>query len=449
MARGSVFVHPTQQIAIIGQGYVGLPLALLFAAKAHTVYGIDADPIKIEALLSGKSYLPDIQDEDIQVSLNTGRYLPTTSFEFIENVDTVVICVPTPLNHEYAPDLTILQKAVQEIGKHLKRGQLVILESSTYPGTTREIVQPLLERECSLTAGIDFHIGYSPERIDPGNEEYRVEQIPKIISGLTTECTEAAYLLYSSVFERVVKVSSLDVAELTKLVENTYRLINISFMNEMAVICDKMGIDIWEVIEAAKTKPFGFTAFYPGPGIGGHCIPVDPLYLQWKASKFGIESRFIQLSDEVNRAVPHYIASRVRELVASKFGAQPTRILLYGVAYKKDINDIRESTALELMQIFADAGYAVSYHDPYIPQVLVNDELFFSIELDDALLENTNCVIIFTDHSIIPLEQIITHAPLIFDTRNVTSKLQAHPHVFRLGAGGPGAGAGTAVKISH
>ncbi|OAB35282.1 UDP-N-acetyl-D-glucosamine dehydrogenase [Paenibacillus macquariensis subsp. defensor] len=435
MTSGSETDHSSQQIAIIGQGYVGLPLALLFVKKAHTVYGIDVDPGKIEALRNGKSYLPDVKEEEILSSLATGRYYPTDRFEKVKEANAIIICVPTPLNSSHSPDLTILEKAILEVGKNLRKGQLVILESSTYPGTTREILQPVLELESGLTAGIDFHIGYSPERIDPGNENYKVEQIPKIISGLTKQCAVCAQALYSSVFEKVVTVSSPDVAELTKLLENSYRFINISFMNEIAAICDKMNIDVWEVIEAAKTKPFGFTAFYPGPGIGGHCIPVDPLYLQWRANKFGIESKFIQLSHEVNRSIPYYMVNRVKALLSRQSELQHDRILIYGVAYKKDINDVRESPALDLIRLLVEAGMSVSYHDPYIPEIQVDGTAYKSVPINDEMLRRTDCVIIFTDHSAIPVEQIVTHAPIVFDTRNVTAGMHSKHHVYRLGAG--------------
>lgn len=427
--------RPFQKIAVIGQGYVGLPLALLFVNKGHTVYGVDVDPKKIEGLRQGVSYLPDVQDEELRWSLATERYHPTDRYEKVAEADAIIICVPTPLNASHSPDLTILEKAVVEIGKFLHKGQMVILESSTYPGTTREVLQPLLEKESGLTAGIDFHIGYSPERIDPGNKDYKVEQIPKIVSGLTATCVESAQALYSSVFDKVVRVSSPDVAELTKLLENSHRLINISFMNEIAAICDKMNIDVWEVIEAAQTKPFGFTAYYPGPGIGGHCIPVDPLYLQWKAQKFGTESKFIQLSDEINRSIPSYIMNRVKAILAKQSAPEHASILLYGVAYKKDINDVRESPALDLIHLLAEAEFSVSYHDPFIPEIQVNGQRYTSVEIDEDTLRSADCVIIFTDHSVIPLDQIIEHAPLVFDTRNATAGVQDKHHVYRMGAG--------------
>lgn len=430
--------HSPEHVAVIGQGYVGLPLALLFAKKSHTVFGIDVDSNKIEALRNGSSYLPYVKDEEIKSVLATEKYIPTNCFDAIEAAHAIIICVPTPLNRLHSPDLTILEQAIAQVGKNLQKGQLVILESSAYPGATKEILQPVLERVSGLSAGIHFHIGYSPERIDPGNGDYHIEQIPKIISGLTNRCTEMAHSLYSSVFDKVVTVSSLDVAELTKLLENCYRLINISFMNEIAIICDKMNIDVWEVIEAAKTKPFGFSAFYPGPGIGGHCIPVDPLYLQWRASKFGLESKFIQLSVEVNRSIPHYIVNRLHDLLSERSKSQQARILLYGIAYKKDINDFRESPALELIRLLRGIRYVVSYHDPYIPEIAIDGNIYTSVEITNERLLHTDCVIIFTNHSVIPLEQIITYAPLVFDTRNVTFGLKGMEHVYRLGTGDNG-----------
>lgn len=424
-----------QNIAVIGQGYVGLPLALLFVNKGRCVYGIDLDTKKIEELRQGKSYLPDVKDKELHESIATGRYFPTDRFENIAEVDAIIICVPTPLNVVHSPDLTFLEKSLTDIGKRLQKGQLVILESSTYPGTTREVLQPILEIESGLLAGIDFHLGYSPERIDPGNTHYTLEQIPKIVSGLTPQCVACAQALYTNVFEKIVKVSSPDVAELTKLLENSQRLINISFMNEIAVMCDKMNIDIWEVIEAAKTKPFGFTPYYPGPGIGGHCIPIDPLYLQWKAQQYGTESKFIQLSDTINRSIPAYIVNRVTSLLSTPSTPERTRILIYGVAYKKDINDVRESPALDLIHLLTETGLSVSYHDPFIPEIQVNGTIYQSVELCEQTLRDVDCVIICTDHSSIPTETILAHAPLVFDTRNATAGIHNTYNVYRMGSG--------------
>ncbi len=427
--------NSVQSIAVIGQGYVGLPLSLLFLSKGFTVYGIDKDLGKIRALCQTKSYLPDVTDEELSQSMGTGRFHPTDEMSCITRVDAIIICVPTPLNSEHSPDLTILERAVADISQYLQKGQLVILESSTYPGTTREVVKPALEQGSGLVAGTDFHIGYSPERIDPGNEEFTVEQISKVISGLTPQCLEQARELYGKVFENVVNVSSPEVAEFTKLLENAYRLINISFINELATICDEMNIDIWEVIEAAKTKPFGFTPYYPGPGIGGHCIPVDPLYLQWKVQKAGLTSRFIEIADEVNRKAPHYIADRIQALLVQHKAPEQANLLLYGVAYKRDINDMRESPALDLISLLVQSGHHVSYHDPYIEEIEVGGQTYKSVELHEEVLRNTHCAIIVTDHTVIPIDKIVTFAPIVFDTRNVTDKLEHRGNIYRLGAG--------------
>lgn len=424
-----------QTIAVIGQGYVGLPLSLLFVSKGFTVYGVDKDLGKIRALSRGKSYLPDVTDEELGESLDTGRFHPTEQTGCIAGADAIIICVPTPLNSEHSPDLTILERAVADISQYLQKGQLVILESSTYPGTTRDVVKPALEQGSGLVAGTDFYIGYSPERIDPGNENFTVEQISKVISGLTPACLERAGDLYGRVFESVVNVSSPEVAEFTKLLENAHRLINISFINELATICDEMNIDIWEVIEAAKTKPFGFTPYYPGPGIGGHCIPVDPLYLQWKAQKLGKTSKFIEIADEVNRNAPHYIAGRVKTLLERHQAPEKANLLIYGVAYKKDINDVRESPALDLVSLLVNSGHQVSYHDPYIEEIEVGGEVYQSVDLNEEVLRNAHCVIIVTDHSVIPIDKIAAFAPIVFDTRNVTEKLDHAPHIYRLGTG--------------
>lgn len=427
--------HSFQKIAVIGQGYVGLPLALQFVKKGLYVIGIDVDSKKIEALHKGISYLPDVQDEEIIWSSRTGRFHPTDQYVTVSEANTVIICVPTPLNASHLPDLTLLEKALAEIAKYLRKGQLVILESSTYPGTTREVVQPLLEKGSGLAAGVDFHIGYSPERIDPGNETYKVEDIPKVVSGLTPVCLKHAQALYSNVFKQVVCVSSLEVAEMTKLLENAHRLINISFINEIATICDALNIDIWEVIEAAKTKPFGFTAYYPGPGVGGHCIPVDPLYLQWKAQKVGTMSKFIQLSDEINRSIPSYLANRVKSLLVEHGAPEHANILIYGAAYKKNINDVRESPVLDFIQKLVELGYSVNYHDPYIPEINVGGIIYKSVEINEGVLRKAHCVVIFTDHSEMPVNSIVTHAPLVFDTRNSTARYRDQDHVFRIGSG--------------
>ncbi|WP_274363686.1 nucleotide sugar dehydrogenase [Paenibacillus thermotolerans] len=428
-------VRSVVKVAVVGLGYVGLPLALLFVKKGYTVYGLDVDAKKLESLTKEKSYLPDISDKELAEACRSGRFFPTDAFERITIADAIIICVPTPITTYSTPDLSYLQSAAIKIGKYLRAGHLVILESSTYPGTTNEVLKPELEIQSGLTAGKDFHIGYSPERIDPGNKQFDLETIPKIVSGLTKACATATYELYSRVFDRVVPVSTTEVAEMTKLLENTQRMVNISFINEIAVICDEMNIDIWEVIEAAKTKPFGFTPYYPGPGVGGHCIPVDPLYLQWKAKEYGKISRFIELSANINRWIPEYIANRVELLLTKHSNKTNPSVLVYGVAYKKDVNDVRESPAIELISLFKHQGKRVFFHDPLISEISVEGERMHSVELTDDLVKASDCVVIYTDHSSIPVDRIIALAPLVFDTRNVTAGRREHNHVFRLGAG--------------
>jgi len=445
MNQGSPASHSEapRSAAVIGLGYVGLPLALLLVEKGFVVYGIDVDERKVNRLISRSSYLPDVRDDQIAAAMDSGRFHPGTEMAKAGEGDAVIICVPTPLTSYHTPDHSYLQSAARSVGEHLRQGQTIILESSTYPGTTREVLVPMLEQTSGLRAGKDFHVGYSPERIDPGNSRYTVEQIPKLVSGLTVGCAERVEEIYSRVFQRIVLVSRLEIAEMAKIVENSHRLVNISFVNELAWICEKMDIDVWEVIDAAATKPFGFTAYYPGPGIGGHCIPVDPLYLQWKAKAYGAESRFIALSDQLNRSIPQLVADKVFELLRAsdekgqtgETARQPL-IVIYGVAYKKDVNDVREAPALELIEILTSRGAAVVYHDPYVDRIEVSGHRFSSVELTDDLLQAADCVIILTDHTGIPAERIVRNARLVVDTRNATAGVSdSAGHVYRLGSG--------------
>lgn len=477
-------------IAVIGLGYVGLPLALLFVSKGFEVYGIDVDRRKIKSLEDRKSYLPDLSDEMIDHYMGSGRFHPVTDYRKAGEAGAVIICVPTPLTPYHTPDLSFLQDAAQAVGEQLTQGQTVILESSTYPGTTREVLKPILEKTSGLRAGKDFYVGYSPERIDPGNQDFTVERIPKLVSGLTVACGDKVEELYSRVFERVVRVSTTEVAEMAKIVENSQRLVNITFMNELALICDEMHIDVWEVIDAAATKPFGFTAYYPGPGIGGHCIPVDPLYLQWKSRSYNMESEFIGLSERLNRSMPRVIADKVFALLmlARKGGSEGAEggvqvedkqgvveelveknekktgvetadglksradgganevavrvakeraplILLYGVAYKKDVNDVRESPALDLIPILSEKGARIEYHDPYIEEIRVGGQTYQSVELTAEKLQEADCVVVLTDHTGMPMERIVQHASLIFDTRNAFSAFKQDPRVYIFGGG--------------
>lgn len=355
-----------ETIAVIGLGFVGLPLAMLLISKGIRVIGVDLDKKKVEALRKGNSYISDINDQAVQDGIGTGFFRPVSDYGLIGEADAVIICVPTPLNDDAGPDLTYVKRAAQSIGGHLKKGQLVVLESSTYPGTTRDIVKPILE-ESGLVCGKDFYLAYSPERVDPGNQ-FPIEVVPKVVGGATEACLEKVHQLYSGIYEEVVPVTSPETAELTKLLENTYRFINISFINEFAMICDKLGVNVWEVIEAASTKPYGFAAFYPGPGIGGHCIPVDPLYLQFVMKQSGLSSDFIELSEATNDRIVRYIAERSLQL-AAKDKSTDARILIYGVTYKRNIADVRESKSLDIIEKLIGMGADVSYHDPHVPEL--------------------------------------------------------------------------------
>ncbi|WP_419874314.1 nucleotide sugar dehydrogenase [Candidatus Pristimantibacillus sp. PTI5] len=420
-------------VAIIGQGYVGLPLALLFVKKGFHVLGIDLDHRKIEMLRKGKSYITEIPDSDIQDAIASARYTPTDQFSFMEAAEAIVICVPTPLTSYGTPDLSYLTQAAAEIGGRLQKGQLVILESSTYPGTTREVLLPVLNKT-GLQAGSDFFVAYSPERVDPGNEAFPVENIPKVVSGITPNCLARVEELYGQLFIKVHPVSSTDAAEMTKLLENSYRLINISFINELAMICDVLQLNLWEIIEAANSKPFGFKAFYPGPGIGGHCIPVDPSYLLWKIKQFGLDSDFIQISNAVNHMMPLYITRQLKQHLEQK-SLTGSRILVYGAAYKRDIADYRESASLELMHMLEIEGADVFYHDPYIPSLQLGDNKYDSLELTEENVKKMDCIVIATDHSSMPLAFILEHALLIYDTRNVTKDMTGKARIVRLGGG--------------
>lgn len=421
------------KIGIVGLGYVGLPLALTFLEKGFEITGVDVDNSKVQLLTNGKSYLNDLSNEEIAQANSTNRFEATTAFSALKDAEAIIICVPTPLTATHEPDLSYLEAAGREISKHLSKGQLVVLESSTYPGTTKEVLLPALEHS-GMKAGKDFYIGYSPERIDPGNKSYSIDNIPKIISGYTTECLNIIEKIYSQVFSKLVRVSSMEIAELTKLVENCHRLINISFINELAILCDSLKINIWEVIDAASTKPYGFTAFYPGPGIGGHCIPVDPLYLQWKVKQMGIDSQFIQLAMAVNEDMPTYVVRKMKETMEDK-PLKGSNVLIYGVTYKPDVNDIRESTALTIMELLDEEGAKVNYHDPYVPELTINQKQFTSVELTKDLLANVDSLVILTNHRRLPIKELINQVPYIFDTRNVTKGLKGKAKIVQLGGG--------------
>jgi UDP-N-acetyl-D-glucosamine dehydrogenase len=404
---------------IIGLGYVGLPLGLEFARAGLRVTGIDVDTRKIEALRAGRSYIVDTSDGEITEQVKAGRFTATDDFSVIRDLDTVNICVPTPLRKTKDPDLTYVVSAVNEIRRYLRPGQLIILESTTYPGTTEEVVQPALETS-GLQVGKDFHLAFSPERIDPGNKRFNTRNIPKVVGGVTPLCTEVAAALYAASVETVVPVSSTRVAEMVKLLENTFRSVNIGLVNEIALMSNALGIDVWEVIDAAKTKPFGFMAFYPGPGLGGHCIPIDPFYLSWKAKMNGYEARFIELAGHVNEGMPRFVVEKVTDaLNRHRKSVHGSHVHVLGVAYKAGVNDLRESPALNVMKLLHEKGAILSYTDPYIPAIREEGLELDALPLKNGTLAGVDCVVVLTDHREIDYPAVARTVPLVVDTRNV------------------------------
>ena len=430
-----LYGNENRKVGIIGLGFVGLPLAMLFAEKGFDVTGIDLDVNKIKLLESGRSYIAEISEEKLSTAFSSKRFQVTDNYDEILNLDVVIICVPTPVGKSGNPDLSFLTHATYELKSRLKKGQIVIIESSTYPGTTTEVVQPILEKN-KFTAGKDFFLCYSPERIDPGNKAYQLNEIPKVVSGVTPQCLERINKLYTSVFNDVVKVASTKIAEMTKLLENTYRLVNISFINEMAMLCDCLQVDIWEVIDAASTKPYGFSPFYPGPGIGGHCIPVDPTYLSWKGKQHGFISKFIDLANNVNQNTPKYIINKTQEILLEKgISLENAKVLLCGISYKKQNGDIRESASVHIFETLKRIGTNISYHDPYVPELLVEKQAFHSIELITSNLEEFDCTLILTDHTTLPIQLMLDHSKTIFDCRNATHGYEGKADVVRFGGG--------------
>jgi UDP-N-acetyl-D-glucosamine dehydrogenase len=401
--------------AIIGLGYVGLPLAVELAKAGIKVIGFDVHAGKVAEINAGRSYIPDVADADVAATVRSGHLCATTSPGDLADVDVIDICVPTPLRKTKDPDLSYVVQAVDTAAGVLRKGQLIILESTTYPGTTVEIVRPALEAK-GLAAGHDFFLAFSPERVDPGNPTFQTRNIPKVVGGIDEESTRLAAAFYRQVVETVVPVSSTEVAEMVKLLENTFRAVNIGLVNELALMCHRMNIDVWEVIDAAKTKPFGFMPFYPGPGLGGHCIPIDPFYLSWKARQNGFEARFIELAGHVNSAMPEYVVTRVAEaLNTQRKAVNGSRVHLLGVAYKRDVNDLRESPALDIIELLERRGATVSYSDPYVPEFTHAHLHLTSIEPRDA---SADCAVIVTDHKVFDYPAIVTGFPLIVDTRN-------------------------------
>src|SRR5215510_10184538 len=403
------------KVGIVGLGYVGLPLAVEFVKAGFEVIGIDLSESKVAKVNAGESYIADIPKGVFEPLVKSGKLRATTDFGVITELDTVNICVPTPLRKTKDPDMSYIVSACQEIAKYFHKGMLVILESTTYPGTTAEIVLPMLE-SADLKVGRDFFLCFSPERVDPGNPKYQTANIPKVVGGSTPACTQVGALFYSQALEKVVPVSSTQVAEMVKLLENTFRMINIGLANEIAMMCGRMGIDVWEVIEAAATKPFGFMPFYPGPGLGGHCIPIDPFYLSWKTKQAGIEARFIELAGYINGQMPLFVVDKVQNALNDHGKAvRGSWIHILGVAYKKDIDDVRESPALDIIQLLARRGGKLTYSDPYVPSLRFDSKELCS---DEAAIAKADCVVIVTDHSGFDYKALIDRAPLIVDTRN-------------------------------
>jgi UDP-N-acetyl-D-glucosamine dehydrogenase len=419
------------KVGIIGLGYVGLPLAVEFALAGFNVRGIDIDRQKVASVNAGRSYIIDVPTEQLSRLVKQGKLYATTDFGIITELDTLNICVPTPLGKSRDPDVSYIVAAVAEIAKYLRKGQLIVLESTTYPGATEELVLAKLE-ESDLRVGEDFYLAFSPERVDPGNKVYTTRNVPKVVGGMTPRCTRLATALYEQCISEVKAVSSTRVAEMVKLLENTFRSVNIGLVNEIALMSDKLGIDVWEVIEAAATKPFGFMPFYPGPGLGGHCIPVDPFYLSWKARSIGFEARFIELAGMVNSFMPYHVVNKIADALNRQTKClKGSKILILGVAYKKDIDDVRESPALDIINMLSEKEAKISYADPYVPTLALTSYTLTSQELEESLLASQDCVVIITAHSNIDYSLVVKHAPLIVDTRNALKGFSGE-HIVKL-----------------
>ena len=413
-------------IGILGLGYVGLPLALEFSRRGFTVHGIDVDTRKVEALKRGRSYIQDVSSKVLKEALGAGRFTATSDFEIVRKLDAVIVCVPTPLRKTRDPDISYIVSALDEIVPRVHRGMLIVLESTSYPGTTEEIMLPSLQ-EGGLRAGVDFFLAFSPERVDPGNARYGIRNTPKVVGGITPACGRMAAHLYQQAVERVVPVSSARAAEMIKLLENTFRSVNIGLVNEIALICDRLKLDVWEIISAAATKPFGFMPFYPGPGLGGHCIPIDPHYLSWKLRTLDYQARFIELAAEVNGQMPNYVLGKVVDaLNVRRKALRGARVLVVGVAYKRDTNDTRESPALDLMRLLRERGAVVRYHDPHVPALHAGSHgpAAASVPLTRASLRGLDCAVIVTDHADVDYQRILDGVPVLVDTRNATRSLK-------------------------
>ena len=428
------FRDRSANIVVLGLGYVGLPLATIFAEAGFEVIGVEPDLKKIESLNRGESYIRDVPNDKLAGLIQSGKLRATADFSVLRDADGVSICVPTPLRKTGDPDLSFILVATDELAKYMHPGVVVVLESTSYPGTTREIMLPKLTEKSGLEAGKDFFLAFSPERVDPGREDWTTYNTPKVIGGITPACSEIASFWYQQALETVVPVSSAESAEMAKLLENTFRMINIGLVNEMAIMCDRLGLDVWEIIDAAATKPFGYMKFTPGPGLGGHCIPIDPLYLSWKLKALNYTARFIDLASEINTGMPRYVVRKVQDaLNEHQRPVKGSRILVIGTAYKPDVDDIRESPALDIIGLLLQKGAEVNYHDPYIPRITHDDWSLECVSDVEESARSADCVVIVTDHSVYDFESIMEEASLIVDSRNALGDAGKHnPRVVRL-----------------
>ncbi|MEW6684732.1 MAG: nucleotide sugar dehydrogenase [Candidatus Edwardsbacteria bacterium] len=435
MSLEEQIINKRAVVGIVGLGYVGLPLAVEFCKAGFRVMGVDYDKTKVNMINRGQSYIVDVDAQTLREQVKHRKFTASDDYSYIAKCDIVNICVPTPFNKNKEPDISYIIDASEKITEYLHKGMLIILKSTTFPETTEKIVLPILQKS-KLRVGQDFYLAFSPERIDPGNKKYTVKNTPVVVGGVTKKCTELACLFYKQMIEKVIAVSSPRVAELTKLLENIFRSVNIALVNEMACLCERMGgIDIWEVVKAASTKPFGFMPFYPGPGLGGHCIPVDPYYLAWKAREYDFHTDFIELAAKTNESMPYFVVNKVIEALSQKgIPASKAKVLVLGVAFKKDINDTRSSPALKVMEILKDKVAKLFYNDPYVPEVKVNGEKYRSLALEEKVVREVDCVIITTNHSAYEYEKLVQWANLIVDTRNATGTFSKRiKKIIRLG----------------